>query len=60
MSWTDKTTNIWIIKQIRSKFSLKAEMPRLKLFYFRYTVLWENLALEKVAMMGKVEEKRRE
>lgn len=50
-------TNKWMIEQINLEFSFKAQMIRLKLFYFRH-ILQKLSSLEKATAQGKLEGKR--
>ena len=48
--WTVKKTNQWIIEQINPDFSLKEQMTRLKLSYFKH-IMQRLRSLEKALML---------
>ena len=56
--WTARRSNLSILKEIDSKYSLVGLMLKLKLQYFGHLMGREN-SLEKTLMLGKIEGKRR-
>ena len=56
--WTARRSNLSILKEIDSKYSLVGLMLKLKLQYFGHLMGREN-SLEKILMLGKIEGKRR-
>ena len=55
--WTARRSNLSILKEIDSKYSLVGLMLKLKLQYFGHLMGREN-SLEKILMLGKIEGKR--
>ena len=58
VTWTARRSNLSILKEIDSKYSLVGLMLKLKLQYFGHLMGREN-SLEKTLMLGKIEGKRR-
>ena len=58
VSWTANGSNQSILKGINLEYSLEELMLKLKLQYFRY-LMWRTDSLEKILMLGKIEDKRR-
>ena len=56
--WTARRSNLSILKEIDSKYSLVGLMLKLKLQYFGHLMGREN-SLEKILMLGKIEGRRR-
>ena len=56
--WTARRSNQSFLKEINSKYSLEGLMPKLKLRYFGH-LMWRTNSLEKILMLGKIEDKRR-
>ena len=56
--WTSRRSNLWVLKEISSEYSLEGLMLRLKLQYFGY-LMWRTDSLEKTLMLGKIEGRRR-
>ena len=56
--WMARKTNKWILDQIKPEMSLEGCMTRLKLFYFGH-IMRRRDSLEKIIMLGKVEDNRR-
>ena len=58
VSWTAKTSNQSILKEVNSEFSLEERMLKLKLQYFGHLMPRAD-SLGKTLMLGKTEGKRR-
>ena len=58
VSWTAKTSNQSILKEVNSEFSLEGRMLKLKLQYFGHLMPRAD-SLGKTLMLGKTEGKRR-
>ena len=58
VSWTARTSNQWILKEISPAYSLEELMLKLKLQYFGH-LMWRTDSLEKTLMLGKTEGRRR-
>ena len=58
VSWTARTSNQSIPKEISPEYSLEGLMLKLKLQYFGY-LMWRTDSLEKTLMLGKTEGGRR-
>ena len=56
--WTARRSNQSILKEINPEYSLKGLLLKLKLQYFGY-LMWRSDSLEKILMLGKIEDKRR-
>ena len=56
--WTAKRTNLSILKEINSEYSLEGLMLKLKLQYFGY-LMWRVDSLEKIFMLRNIEGRRR-
>ena len=56
--WTAKRSNQSILKDINPEYSLEGLMLKLKLQYFGHLMQRVN-SLEKILMLGKIEDKRR-
>ena len=56
--WTARRSNLSILKEIRSEYSLERLMLKLKLQYFGHLMQRDNL-LEKMLMLGKIEGRRK-
>ena len=56
--WTARRSNLSILKEINSEYSLKGLMLKLKLQYFGH-LMWRANSLEKMLMLGKIEGRRR-
>ena len=56
--WTARRSNQSILKKIRSEYSLKELMLKLKLQYFGY-LMQRTDSLEKTLLLGKIEGRRR-
>ena len=56
--WTVRRSNQSIIKEISPEYSLEVLMLKLKLQYFGY-LMWRTDLLEKILMLGKIEDWRR-
>ena len=58
VSWTTRTSNLSILKEINPEYSLEGLTLKLKLQYFDYLMQRAN-SLEKTLMVGKIEGRRR-
>ena len=58
VSWTARTSNQSILKEISPKYSLEGLMPKMKLQYFVHLMLRTD-SLAKTLMLGKIEGGRR-
>ena len=58
VSWTASGSNQSILKGINLEYSLEELMLKLKLQYFG-CLMWRTDSLEKILMLGKIEDKRR-
>jgi len=56
--WTERRSNLSILKEISPKYSLEELMLKLKLQYFGHLMQGTD-SLEKIPMLGKVEGRRR-
>ena len=56
--WTARRSNQFILKETSSEYSLEGLMLKLKLQYFAY-LMRRNSSLEKILMLGKIEDGRR-
>ena len=56
--WTARRSNQSILKEISPEYSLEGLMLKLKLQYFGH-LMWRTDSLEKILMMGKIEDRRR-
>ena len=56
--WTARRSNLSILKNINSEYSLEGLMLKLKLQYFGY-LMGRTDSLEKTLMVGKTEGRRR-
>ena len=56
--WTTRRSNQSILKEINPEYSLKRLLLKLKLQYFG-CLMWRSDSLEKILMLGKIEDKRR-
>ena len=56
--WTERRSNLSILKEISPKYSLEELMLKLKLQYFGHLIQGTD-SLEKTPMLGKVEGRRR-
>ena len=56
--WTERRTNLPILKEIKPECSLKGQILELRLQYFGHLMRRED-SLEKPLMLGKCEGKRR-
>ena len=56
--WTEKRSNLSILKEISPEYSLEGLMLKLKLIYFGHLMQRTN-SLEKTLMLGKIEGRRR-
>ena len=54
VSWTPRTSNQCILKEISPEYSLEGLMLKLKLQYFGH-LMWRSDPLEKTLMLGKIE-----
>ena len=59
VSWTTKRSNLSILKEISTEYSLEELILKLKLQYFGH-LMWRADSLEKTLMLGKIEGRRRE
>ena len=57
--WTERRSNLSILKEISPKYSLEELMLKLKLQYFGQLMQPRTDSLEKTLMLGKVEGRRR-
>ena len=58
LPWTARTSNLLILKEINSQYSLEGPMLKPKLQYFDH-LMWRTDSLEKTMMLGKIEGRRR-
>ena len=58
ISWTARTSNQSILKEINPEYSLEGLMLKLKLQYFGYLMRRAD-SLDKTLMLGKIEGRRR-
>ena len=58
LPWTARTSNLSILKEINSQYSLEGPMLKPKLQYFDH-LMWRTDSLEKTMMLGKIEGRRR-
>ena len=58
VSWTARTSNQSILKEIGPKYSLEGLMLKLKLQYFGH-LMWRTDSFVKILMLGKIEGRRR-
>ena len=58
VSWTARTSNQWILKEISPAYSLEELMLKLKLQYFGH-LMWRTDSFEKTLILGKIEGRRR-
>ena len=56
--WTARRSNLPILKEINSEYSLERLMLKLKLQYFGH-LMWRADSFEKTLMLGKIEGRRR-
>ena len=56
--WTERRSNLSILKEMNPEYSLKEQMLKLTLQYFGHLMRRAN-SLEKTLMLGKIEGKRR-
>ena len=56
--WTERRSNLSILKEISPEYSLEAQMLKLKLQYFGHLIQRTD-SLEKTMMQGKIEGRRR-
>ena len=56
--WTERRSNLSILKEISPEYSLEGLMLRLKLQYFGH-LMWRTDSFEKTLMLGKIEGRRR-
>ena len=56
--WTERRSNLSILKEISPEYSLEGLMLRLKLQYFGH-LMWRTDSFEKTLMLGKIEGLRR-
>ena len=56
--WTARRSNLSILKEINSEYSLEGIMLKLKLQYFG-NLMWTANSLEKTLMLGKIEGERK-
>ena len=56
--WTARRSNMSILKEINTEYSLEKLMLKLKLQYFGH-LMWRDDSLEKILMLGKIEGKKR-
>ena len=56
--WTARRSNLSILKEINPEYSLEELMLKLKLQYFGH-MMQRAASLEKIVMLGKMEDKRR-
>ena len=57
--WTERRSNLSILKEISPKYSLEELMLKLKLQYFGQLMQQRTDSLEKTLMLGQVEGRRR-
>ena len=58
VSWTERTSNQPILKEINPEYSLEGLMLKLKVQYFGH-LIQRAKSLEKTLMLGKIEDRRR-
>ena len=58
VSWTARRSNQSILKEISPEYSMEGLMLKLKLQYFGH-LMWRAESLEKILMLGKIEDRRR-
>ena len=58
VSWTARSSNPSILKEISPEYSLNGLMLKLKLQYFGL-LMWRTDSLEKTLILGKIEDRRR-
>ena len=58
VSWTARTSNQPILKEINPEYSLEGLMLKLKVQYFGH-LIQRAKSLEKILMLGKIEDRRR-
>ena len=58
VSWTERRSNPFIVKEISPEYSLEGLMLKLKLQYFGHLMRRAN-SFEKTPMLGKIEGERR-
>ena len=58
VSWTERRSNLSILKEISPEYSSEGLMPKLKLQYFDHLMRRTN-SLKKTLMLGKIEGRRR-
>ena len=58
VTWTARSSNQSILKEISSEYSLEGLMLKLKLQYFGH-LMWRTDSLGKTLMLGKIEGRRR-
>ena len=58
VSWTERRSNLSILKEIRPEYSSEGLMLKLKLQYFDHLMRRTN-SLKKTLMLGKIEGRRR-
>ena len=58
VSWTARSSNQSILKEIGPEYSLEGLMLKLKLQSFGH-LMWRTVLLEKTLMLGKIEGRRR-
>ena len=58
VSWTERRSNQYILKEISPEYSLEGLMLKLKLQYFGH-LMRKTDSLEKTLMLGKIEGRRR-
>ena len=56
--WTERRSNLSILKEINSEYSLEGWMLNLRLQYFG-PLMWRANSFEKILMLGKIEGRRR-
>ena len=56
--WTERRSNLSILKEINSEYSLEGLILKLKLQYFDH-LMWRTYSFEKTLMLGKIEGGRR-
>ena len=57
VSWTTRTSNQPILKEVNAEYSLEGLMLKLKVRYFGHLIRRAK-SLEKTLMLGKIEERR--
>ena len=58
VTWTARSSNQSILKEINPEYSLEGPMLKLKLQYFGH-LMWRVNSLENTLMLGKIEDRRR-